>query len=76
MLQFDLYYIFSTAKSGKEAELLALEQGEISVTDYENKFVSLYYFIDMFQTEEWKARMFERGLRPQIRRFVLTGCRL
>jgi len=47
--------------------LFALEQGDMSVSVYEDMFISLSYFTDfMFQTEERKARMFEKGLRPQF----------
>ena len=53
--------------------MLALEQGELSVAAYESKFVRLSYFTDnIFQTEERKARMFERELRPQIRRYLVS----
>jgi len=70
---FDSQFISSASRAGKEAELLALEQGDMSVDDYESKFISLSHFTDnMFQSEERKARMFERGLRPQIRRLVVS----
>ena len=49
-----------------------MKQGELSVDDYEVNFLSLSHFIDnMFQAEERKARMFERGLRPLIPQFVV-----
>ena len=71
--RFDLQYISSAAKAGKEAELLSLEQGDLSVAAYESKFCNLLHFTDnMFQTEERKARMFERGLKPQIRRYLVS----
>jgi hypothetical protein len=45
----------------------------MSVDEYESRFISLSNFSDnMFQTEERKARQFERGLRPQIRRYVIS----
>ena len=40
---------------------------------YESRFVSLCNFTgNMFQTEERKARMFMRGLRPHIRRYLVS----
>jgi len=43
------------------------------VATYEGRFVSLCNFTDnMFQTEERKAYMFARGLRPQIRRYLVS----
>jgi hypothetical protein len=70
--RFDAHFISSAAKARKEAELIDLEQGELSVTDYESKFVSLCYFTDMFQNPECQARMFERGLRTRIRQHVIS----
>ena len=71
--RFDQQFISSAARAGKEAELLRLEQGDSSVAAYESQFVSLCNFTgNMFQTEERKAHMFERGLRPQIRRYLAS----
>ena len=68
-----MQYISSAAKAGKEGELLSLAQGDLSVTDYESQFSRLLHFTDnMFQTEDRKARMFERGLKPQIRRYLVS----
>ena len=51
--RFDLQFISSAAKAGKEAELLRLEQGEMSVAEYESKFTRLLHFTgNMFQIEE------------------------
>ena len=51
--RFDLQFISSAARAGKERELLTLEQGEMSVTAYESKFVGLLHFADrLFQTDE------------------------
>ena len=71
--RFDLQFISFAARAGKEGKLLALEQGDLSVAAYESKFVSLSHITDnMFQTEERKARMFERGLKPQIKRYLVS----
>jgi len=70
--RFDAHFISSAAKAGKETELINLEQGELSVADYESKFVSLCHFTDMFQNPERQARMFERGLRTRIRQHVVS----
>ena len=61
--RFDQHFISSAARARKEAELLAFEQVDLSVDDYEGRFLSLSHFTNnMFQMEECKARMFERGL--------------
>jgi len=45
----------------------------MSVDAYETQFTSLSHFTDnLFRTEDRKARMFESGLRPQIRRLVVA----
>jgi len=70
---FDQQFISSAARAGMEAELLTLEQGEMTVDAYETRFTTLSHFTDnLFQTEERKARMFERGLKPPIRRLVVA----
>ena len=72
-LKVDLHYISFATRVEKEAELLTLEPGDMSVSGYEDKFISLFYFTDnMFQTEERKARMFEKGLWLQFQRFVVS----
>ena len=71
--RFDLQFISSSARAGKERELLTLEQGEMSVTAYESKFVGLLHFADgLFQTDDRQAQMFLGGLRPQIRRYLAS----
>ena len=60
---FNLYFISVVVRVRKEVKLLALKQGDMTVSSYEDKFISLSYFTDnMSQTEEQKAQMFERGL--------------
>jgi len=46
--------------------------GNMTVSTFKDKFINLSYFIDMFQTKEWKAWMFERGFWPQFRRFMIS----
>ena len=54
-------------------ELLTLEQGEMSVSAYEGKFIGLLHFTDgLFHTDDRQAQMFLRGLRPQIRRYLAS----
>ena len=70
---FDQQFISSAARAGIEADLLTLDQREMTVDVYETRFTTLSHFTgNLFQTEERKARMFERGLQPQIMRLVVT----
>jgi hypothetical protein len=70
--RFDAHFISSAAKAGKEAELIHLEQGDLSVTEYESRFVGLCNFTDMFRDPVRQARMFEMGLRPRIRQLLVS----
>ena len=73
ILMFYQQFTSSAARARKEAELLNLEQGDLSVAAYTSRFVSLCNFTgNMFQMEECKAHMFERGLRPKIRRYLVS----
>ena len=62
----------ATAKAGKELELARLEQGDMSVMDFESKFMSLLRFIGMWHPEECQAQMFLMGLRPGLRRYIVS----
>jgi len=70
---FEQQFVSSAARARKERELMSLEQGDMSVDAYETRFTTLSHFTgNMFQTEERKARMFEAGLRPGVRRLVVA----
>lgn len=68
----DAYFISSAAKANKEAELIDLQQGDLLVEEYEDKFVSLCHLTDLFQNPESQARMFERRLRMRLHHIVIT----
>ncbi|XP_022857992.1 uncharacterized protein LOC111378931, partial [Olea europaea var. sylvestris] len=63
---------FPTAvKDQKEMELLRLQQGTMTLVEYERKFEGLSRFAPhLVDTEEKRARRFERGLQPYIRDIV------
>ncbi|KAF3451307.1 hypothetical protein FNV43_RR07402 [Rhamnella rubrinervis] len=51
----------------KKAEFLCLTQGNFSLVEYERKFDELSHYVPHFvNTEERKARRFEKGLRPEL----------
>ncbi|XP_058108827.1 uncharacterized protein LOC131251850 [Magnolia sinica] len=55
-------------KEQKAEEFISLEQGEMTVGQYESKFTELSRFAPfMIQDEARKAKKFERGLRGSIR---------
>ena len=72
MYFFEEQYVSAVAKAGKELELARLEQGDMSVMDYESKFMSLLRFTSMWHTEERQAQMFLMGLRPGLRRYIVS----
>ncbi|XP_020270953.1 uncharacterized protein LOC109846140 [Asparagus officinalis] len=69
---FDEQYVSSTTKSGKELELARLEQGDMSIVDYESKFVGLHRFMGMWQTGERQAQIFLMGLHPSLHRYLVS----
>ena len=65
---FNKKYCPNSLREQKAAEFLILEQGNMTVVEYETKFTSLGRFATyVINTEERKARKFERGLRKFIR---------
>lgn len=60
-------YFLQSFRDQKEKEFLNLQQGGMSVVDYERKFNQLSrYATHLVDTEPKKARRFELGLRPEI----------
>ncbi|XP_074351328.1 uncharacterized protein LOC141690422 [Apium graveolens] len=56
-----------------EIEFLELKQGDKSVAENEAKFTELARFVPEYvRSESQKARMFQQGLKPEIRRGVLA----
>lgn len=68
-------FIPETTKNTAQCELLDLRQGEMTVDEYEAKFRELSYFaVDLDMTNEIrKCRMFENGLRDEIKTAVSAG---
>ncbi|XP_043710389.1 uncharacterized protein LOC122659330 [Telopea speciosissima] len=64
-------YFPTSLRQRKEEEFLTLEQHNLSVMDYELKFEDLSKFAPhLVDTEERKARQFERGLRSDLKRII------
>ncbi|XP_022155935.1 uncharacterized protein LOC111022935 [Momordica charantia] len=68
-----------TARQNKEADFIKLEQGKLSLIEYEKKFEELSHYAPHLVDTDWrKARKFERGLRPELRKhvaaFILITC--
>ena len=55
----------------KEMEFISLKQRNLSLVEYERKFDKLSrYAPHLMDTEERKARRFEKGLRPELYKVV------
>ncbi|XP_022155872.1 uncharacterized protein LOC111022885 [Momordica charantia] len=66
-LLYDYYYP-ETVKDMKEAEFLHLNQGTLTVAQYERKFTELSRFArELIPTEAMKIKRFVKGLRKRIR---------
>ncbi|XP_057780098.1 uncharacterized protein LOC130998703 [Salvia miltiorrhiza] len=60
-------YFPKAFRKQKEIELMNLEQGNLTVLEYERKFTQLARFAPhLVDTDEKKAWRFENGLRPEI----------
>ena len=69
-------YFPHALRDQKEVEFMNLKQGTTSVVDYESRFNYLSrYAPHLVDTEDRKARRFERDLRPDIG-VIITGLRL
>lgn len=74
VIRFDRMFIPRTVVNAKEIELLKLEQGTMTVDEYEIEFRELCHFaVDLHLDEERRARMFEKGLREEIQMVVRGG---
>ncbi|XP_052735521.1 uncharacterized protein LOC128197508 [Vigna angularis] len=59
-------YFPVNAKMEREAEFLTLQQGNMSVQAYKERFEYFARFYTQNVSEEWKCRNFERGLRHNL----------
>jgi len=63
-------YVSVTARQDREVEFLALQQGDIIVQEYMNKFEHLARYYSQAITEEWRCLKFERGLKHKLKKVV------
>ncbi|XP_050890220.1 uncharacterized protein LOC127095592 [Lathyrus oleraceus] len=66
-------YFSSSARSEKEAQFLRLYQGNMTISEYADKFDSLAKYFRYFRDhvdENYKCERFEQGLRYEIKEFV------
>jgi len=64
-------YFPDSAKHKREAEFLTLQQGNLSMQAYVERFDYLLRFYSQTVTEEWRCRKFEGGLKHELRRFIV-----
>ena len=70
---FNEKYFPESIRHMKEVEFIKLEQGNLSVSQYEAKFAELSRFAPhLVDNEARMTRMFLRGLKPKIRRHLIS----
>nr|CAD1837673.1 unnamed protein product [Ananas comosus var. bracteatus] len=68
------HYFPTSVKRKMEQDLRSLRQGDRTVAEYEREFSRLLHCVPfVVRDDEDKARIFERGLRPSIFRFVQSS---
>ncbi|KAK2646729.1 hypothetical protein Ddye_021924 [Dipteronia dyeriana] len=68
---FSQKYVLEELRNEKEAELIGLIQGSMSLVEYERKFEQLSRFAPyMIDTDQLKTNRFIGGLKPNIRKHV------
>ncbi|XP_011622837.1 uncharacterized protein LOC105420534 [Amborella trichopoda] len=70
---FNEKYFPNSVQERKEVEFIKLQQGNLSLEQYAAKFIELSrYAPNIINTEAWKVKTFERGIRPKIRGRVIS----
>jgi len=57
-------------RQDREADFLALQQGDMTLQDYVNRFEYLARFSSQNMIEGWKCLKFERGLKHELKKVV------
>ncbi|XP_027915013.1 uncharacterized protein LOC114174373 [Vigna unguiculata] len=68
--KFYAEYFPDSVRYAKEVEFLQLMQGDMSVSEYADKFKHLGIFHTLKMTEDWQCRKFENGLRGDLKLMV------
>ena len=66
-------FIPKTSLIAKRYELEKLKQGNLSVNGYEQRFRELCQYASHMSSETRRCRLFEKGLREEIRTLVATS---
>ena len=68
--KFYAEYFPDSVRYAKEVEFLQLMQGEMSVSEYAERFKHLGRFHTLRMAEDWQCRKFENGLRGDLKLMV------
>jgi len=68
--KFYAEYFPDSVRYAKEVEFLQLMQGDMSVSEYAEKFKPLGRFHTLKMAEDWQCRKFENGLRGDLKLMV------
>ncbi|XP_052728608.1 uncharacterized protein LOC128195371 [Vigna angularis] len=67
-------YFPDSVRFSKEVEFLQLVQGNMSVSEYTNRFKHLVRFNTLATSEVWQCRKFENGLRSDLKVLISSLC--
>ncbi|XP_047181217.1 uncharacterized protein LOC124847712 [Vigna umbellata] len=67
-------YFPDSVRFGKEVEFLQLVLGNMSVSEYTNRFKYLVRFNTLATSEVWQCRKFENGLRSDLKVLISSLC--
>ena len=68
--KFYVEFFLDSVRYAKEVEFLQLMQGDMSVSEYAEKFKHLGRFNTLKMAEDWQCRKFENGLRGDLKLIV------
>ena len=68
--KFYAEFFLDSVRYAKEVEFLQLMQGDMSVSEYAEKFKHLGRFHTLKMAEDWQCRKFENGLRGDLKLMV------
>nr|KYP55977.1 hypothetical protein KK1_002204 [Cajanus cajan] len=64
-------YFLESVRHAKDAELMTLHQGSLTVSDYAMRFEHLARFYSQAISEVWKYRKFVEGLKHELKRVMV-----
>ena len=75
MISFEWRFVTETVKGLRGQEFLNLQQGDMTVSEFEQKFLEMSRFASHMQLSDFAlARLFENKLHPRYKEMVSLSC--